>query len=817
MNTKYKYNSILHQLKRKSMQVKKLQNQVAALNMENEKNEENIEAFKMVLESSPVMLWALDENRNFIISEGLGLRDLGLKRGEVVGLNVIDMYKDRADILEGIEKTYQEEKPQHWVAEVADVYYDTYTAPMYNKKDNLTGIIGIVINITDRVLAENELIIAKEAAEASNKVKSEFLSRMSHEIRTPLNVISGMTQIANHIDDAYQIKNCIKKIDISSKHLSELINDILDLSKIEAGKLILEEETFTLEKSISELLSIITEKANQKKQNIFVNYDVGLPQKVIGDALRLNQVIMNLMNNALKFTDAYGDINLTIKELERRDNKIHIEISVSDNGIGISKEQMCRLFKAFEQADGSITRKYGGTGLGLDIAKHLVELMRGEITAQSKPGRGSRFTFQIWLEFLREEEKENNSCLSDMNILTISSLADIGGYISRLLKSFCIHNDVAYRGRDAIKLINKSFILKVPYDLILIDWNLMDMDCLEVIEAIELIDSSCKIIIMHYGYDLSSIQAIKNTLKVTSYLVKPIFPYTLFQELIRIKTGYRCDKSHNDKRICYPDLSGKRLLLVEDHCVNREIIIQLLQPTKIDISVAQDGLEAVEMFQVDQDAYDIILMDIQMPRMDGYKATERIRQIEGDKGSKKTIVALTANAFQEDMKLAYRCGMNDYISKPIYETVLYEVMAKHLSISKEQYICNDMLEITPSYIEWPEVLPGFMVKEALDRYTGNREKFQELLKQFIASDYCNKLKCMLDKRDYDEAGKISHTLYGVSGHLGLLRVATAVRILNKTLKLTNGDVELSYQRVKQSYINAVPYIELIIRLNDNID
>jgi signal transduction histidine kinase/DNA-binding response OmpR family regulator len=534
----------------------------------------------------------------------------------------------------------------------------------------------LLVNAVIRNEMTQNLVSAREEALSSTRAKSEFLSNMSHEMRTPMNAIIGMTAIAKSSPDVERKNYCLDKIDGASSHLLGVINDILDISKIEANKFSLSVADFDFEKMLQKVINVINFKVEEKRQNFITHIAKEIPRRVEGDDQRLAQVIANLLSNAVKFTDAGGSVGLAAYFEGELDGLCRIRIEVEDTGIGISDEQKSRLFKSFEQADGGISRKFGGTGLGLAISKRIVEMMGGVIWAESEPGRGSKFIFTV---NLKRASSEPGDPLADVSWKGLRVLA-VGGsdsareYFEEVAERFGITCDAAASAEEAIGAIGR-----LRYDVYFVDLRLPGMDGLDLARWISSYDRGRKCIVLTVSdAEWSAIESEAKSAGVSRFLPKPLLPSSIADCINECLSEGRERPVVGSKPDNSGIFSGRRVLLAEDVDVNREIVTVLLEPTGIGIDCAENGAEAVKMYSEAPERYDIIFMDIQMPEMDGYEATKRIRAL-GFPGAKKIpIVAMTANVFREDVEKCLRAGMNGHVGKPLDLDEMMAVLRKYL-------------------------------------------------------------------------------------------------------------------------------------------
>jgi len=557
--------------------------------------------------------------------------------------------------------------------------------------------------LTELTKTKQELETALTAAESASHAKSTFLANMSHEIRTPMNAIIGMSAIGKSASDIERKDYCFSKIEGASQHLLGVINDILDMSKIEANKFELSFVEFNFEKMLQRVVDVINFRVEEKKQRFTVHIDNAIPETIIADDQRLAQVITNLIGNAVKFTPEKGFISLNTKFLGEENDLCAIQIDVSDSGIGISAEQQKNLFKSFQQAEADTSRRFGGTGLGLVISRNIVEMMNGKMWINSEPGKGSTFSFTIHAKkgtrtkrkLLADDVKREN-----LRILAVDDDPDILMYFKNITDQLGVNCDTAGSGEEAIKMLRQNG----GYNIYFIDWKMPGMDGIELTKEIKehSPDSGHSVAVMISAVEWSVVEDKARKAGVDSFLSKPLFPSTVADMIDKCLGVEHKDKEEEEKPDINGLFAGKRILLAEDVEINREIVQALLEPTKLEIDFAENGTEAVNKFKETPDKYELIFMDVQMPEMDGYEATRQIRAFEeklhsdsnangsasltggetrsDDRNLLKQIpiIAMTANVFKEDIEKCVAAGMNGHVGKPLNLEEVVEKLSGYL-------------------------------------------------------------------------------------------------------------------------------------------
>ena len=498
-----------------------------------------------------------------------------------------------------------------------------------------------------------------EVAEHASQTKSAFLANMSHEIRTPMNAIIGMTAIAESTTSIERKDYAIGKIKDASNHLLGVINDILDVSKIEAGKFELSQSEFSFEKMLQRVITVNRFRIDEKQQDLSIHIDNAIPKYLYGDEQRLAQVITNLLSNAVKFTPENGFIKINTRMRAEEDEICAIEISVADSGIGISPEQQERLFQSFQQAEGDTTRKFGGTGLGLAISKSIVEMMDGNIWISSELGKGSTFTFVVKLK--RCPDKEPMIVNWDaLRVLVVDDDPITLEYIKEVVEGFGAVCDVALHGGDALRMIEE----KGQYNIYFVDCKMPELDGFELTRIIKAKATENIFIVMISAHEWSSIEEEAKRAGIDHFISKPIFPSGIM-DAVNTFLGLDQEKVEIVRENVTDRFDGRCVLLAEDVEINREIVLALLEPTMLTVDCAEDGAEALRMFNEAPEKYNMIFMDVQMPNMDGYEATRAIRGSEHLRGKTIPIIAMTANVFREDVEKCLEAGMNGHVGKPL--------------------------------------------------------------------------------------------------------------------------------------------------------
>jgi two-component system, sensor histidine kinase and response regulator len=704
---------------------------------------------------------------------------------------------------------------------------------IYTEEGELLGILGLGLDITHRKQAEQELIRAKESAEAASRAKSSFLANMSHEIRTPLNGVISMMSLLEETPLSHDQQEYMDMAVVSAESLLGIINDVLDFSRVEAGRLELVCRNFDLEQEMARLITVISGRCRDKSIELLMRYDVTGPGMVWGDNLRLRQVLFNLLGNAVKFTEK-GHILLEATCLEQTARQARIRISVSDTGIGIEKEKQEEIFEHFTQVDYSSTRKYGGSGLGLAISRHLVELMGGELIVVSQPGQGAEFMFELDFPLVPDAEKSPlPEVLSGLRVLVVDDNAINRRILSEYLTSWQMVPVSADSGAQALAVLVEHSQKGVRIDMALLDYAMPDMDGIQLAREIRRLPYWHKMVLIalsSFWGEMPPDLLSKNGF--SACLPKPVNRADLQASMLNCLDGRR-----EATRVGHSDLfrgdavpgqpappfskyglsgymsgnqipPGLKILLVEDHPINRKAVLMMLNHADIQVTTAENGQEAVLL--AGQIRFDLILMDVQMPVMDGLEATRQIRQHEAGAAS-VPVVALTANVMAESRSHCIAAGMTDFLAKPVTKSDLLRLVQKYCPAGKnkpekpapkpapaqvpDQEKVQPTPEISPAQVFAPENKPGagerskpssriFNHAGFMERYDHDIEFAAEIMQDFLKelSEILVRIQDAVTSRNVEAADRVVHKLKGAAGYAGAEDISTLCMGLRRSLE-----------------------------------
>ncbi|RUO78862.1 hybrid sensor histidine kinase/response regulator [Idiomarina tyrosinivorans] len=653
------------------------------------------------------------------------------------------------------------------------------SVPLYDEQGKVIGILGSYYDISKIKAVATEMAQAKETAEQANLAKGEFLANMSHEIRTPINAIVGMATLCLKTQLDAKQRRYVKVINASSNALLGVINDILDFSKIDAGKLHIERIPFDLEEVMESLADMFAYKAYDKDLEFIINIPGNIPTRLLGDPLRLNQVLVNLVSNAIKFTED-GEINVAVTLLDRNDQQVWLRISVSDTGIGMDEEQRANLFQPFTQADSSTTRKYGGTGLGLAISRRLIHLMQGDIGVTSAVGQGSTFFIELTLPLQPEQDDSHiqrlQQQLAGRKILAIDDNLSTREMLYEILRGYKVDVKVCRTAEQGMSLCEEAVAADSPYELILVDWRLPGMDGLTFCQRLQKKFEPSRLpkLVLATGYYAEELAEKAKKVGASDFITKPYTTASLgrvLSDVLNNRTNRSVTTEQQDIQLPESILHAP-VLLVEDNEINQHVARELLESHGFVVDIAENGQVAVD--KVNSQQYAIVLMDIQMPVMDGYRAAETIRQTYSYQ--QLPILAMTANAMSGDAERSLAAGMQGHLAKPIDETALLAMLSKwckpgDYQQSKPTEPRTEAPEPEPkevSRIRYPQA-KGIDFAGALKRLQNNVELYLRLVNQLV-EQYQNSALTVADfitRGQHDKARRYFHSLKGAAANLGL--------------------------------------------------
>ena len=766
---------------------------------------DSLQLFEQVFNDLPTRVYWRDPQLKLLGGNRAFANDFGVTPESLAGKSDAEIESLAANdvLLERDKKTFSQKAPSvnaeiELKVDNKSQWVEHSSVPLYDDDHNIIGILGSYYDISGIKSVAEEMEKAKETAERANQSKGEFLANMSHEIRTPINAIVGMANLCLKTELNQKQKRYIKVIDSSSQALLGVINDILDFSKIDAGKLTVERIPFDLQDVLTSLADMFAYRAYDKDLEFIINLPANIPTRLIGDPLRLNQVLVNLISNAIKFTED-GEINVAVNLLDSSKDNVLLRISVTDTGIGMDEEQRANLFKAFTQADTSTTRKYGGTGLGLAISRRLILLMGGDIGVTSAAGQGSTFYIEVELPLQKEQDNSHHQYLlqklSGVRILAIDDNLSTREMLYEMLRSYQVDVKVCRTAEQALQVFQQSVEEDNPYQLVLVDWRLPGMDGLEFCQTIteRYADDVRPKLTLATGYYAEELSEKAKQAGVNDIISKPFTASTLGRSLASTLFQRELpDESDAESGDGIPEsILRAPILVVEDNEINQQVAREILTSHKFKVDIVENGQLAVEA--VHNKNYSLVLMDIQMPVMDGLKAARTIRA--DFNYQQLPILAMTANAMSGDEERSLAAGMQGHIAKPIDEQQLIKAIIKWAvpgdytnNQQPEAPAATEEDEPAKPPVRIPQV-KGIEFEAALKRLQYNVELYLKLVEQLYETyqGSATKVSDFITRGQHDSARRYFHSLKGAAANLGFTQLQNKAADLEQFMAEGNID------------------------------
>lgn len=766
---------------------------------------DSLQLFEQVFNDLPTRVYWRDPQLKLLGGNRAFANDFGVAPESLTGKSDAEIESLAANdvLLERDKKTFSQKAPSvnaeiELKVDNKSQWVEHSSVPLYDDDHNIIGILGSYYDISGIKSVAEEMEKAKETAERANQSKGEFLANMSHEIRTPINAIVGMANLCLKTELNQKQKRYIKVIDSSSQALLGVINDILDFSKIDAGKLTVERIPFDLQDVLTSLADMFAYRAYDKDLEFIINLPANIPTRLIGDPLRLNQVLVNLISNAIKFTED-GEINVAVNLLDSSKDNVLLRISVTDTGIGMDEEQRANLFKAFTQADTSTTRKYGGTGLGLAISRRLILLMGGDIGVTSAAGQGSTFYIEVELPLQKEQDNSHHQYLlqklSGVRILAIDDNLSTREMLYEMLRSYQVDVKVCRTAEQALQVFQQSVEEDNPYQLVLVDWRLPGMDGLEFCQTIteRYADDVRPKLTLATGYYAEELSEKAKQAGVNDIISKPFTASTLGRSLASTLFQRELpDESDAESGDGIPEsILRAPILVVEDNEINQQVAREILTSHKFKVDIVENGQLAVEA--VHNKNYSLVLMDIQMPVMDGLKAARTIRA--DFNYQQLPILAMTANAMSGDEERSLAAGMQGHIAKPIDEQQLIKAIIKWAvpgdytnNQQPEAPAATEEDEPAKPPVRIPQV-KGIEFEAALKRLQYNVELYLKLVEQLYETyqGSATKVSDFITRGQHDNARRYFHSLKGAAANLGFTQLQNKAADLEQFMAEGNID------------------------------